>query len=398
MIKHSQWLGEHQDLVRDISTTIQDGEIVEAVVPMEVKNDTGEYSLQYTICPLRSEASATKSELAGNSNGCVLVFDDLSERKMMKATLGRYLSGALVDQVLSAGNDVLGGVRQKVTVLFSDIRSFTSISESMDAVDLVNMLNDYFTYEIPPIFDNNGVLDKFIGDAIMAVFGVPFVSTDDGKTDAVHACKCSLEMIRELNRFNNKRVRLHGADCQLLKIGIGLNTNKVVSGNIGSDKRMEYTVIGDGVNLASRLEAQTKTYGVDVLISETTMLEVKDAFITRELDSIAVKGKTAGVKVYELVGARNVFDDGSDCRPQEQFVGESVILCGNPRILPYIEAFEAALQLFRAQQFGEAKAAFATIYDAIQDKSSELFMGRCDEYMEDPPEPNWDGVYRPKTK
>ena len=393
---YEQWLGPHPQLVEDIKTTIEHGMMCESVVPMAVKTASGEFSLQYTICPLKNESVATSGN--SESKGCVLVFDDLSEKKMMKATLGRYLSGALVDQVLSAGNDVLGGVRQKVTILFSDIRSFTTISESMDAVDLVNMLNDYFTYEIPPIFSNGGVLDKFIGDAIMAVFGVPFVSEDDGKTDAEHSCKCALEMIRELNRFNNKRIQNLGAGCQLFKIGIGLNTNKVVSGNIGSDQRMEYTVIGDGVNLASRLEAQTKTYGVDVLISEFTNLEVQEAFITRELDTIAVKGKAAGIRVFELVGARIVFEDGSDCRPQEQMVGEVVTLCGNPKIVPHIDTFESALSLIRQQKFSDAIPLLAQVNDAIGDKPSQLWLERCEEYLTDPPAANWDGVYRPKTK
>ena len=143
--------------------------------------------------------------------------------------------------------------------MFSDIRSFTTISEGMDAVDLVAMLNDYFTYELDPIFDNGGILDKFIGDAIMACFGVPLVSEDDGKTDACMSCKCALEQLAALEIFNEMRKKERGPDTETFAIGIGLNTNKVVSGNIGSDKRMEYTVIGDGVNLASRLEGITKT-------------------------------------------------------------------------------------------------------------------------------------------
>jgi len=400
-LTYHQWLGQHQDLITDIGRTIEEGIATESIVPMEVKSGAGEFSLNYTICPLRSEA--TTGDQQGSSKGCVVVFDDLSEKKMMKATLGRYLSGALVDQVLTSGNDVLGGVRQKVTILFSDIRSFTTISESMDAVDLVNMLNDYFTYEIPPIFDNNGVLDKFIGDAIMAVFGVPFVSknaegVEDGVEDAVHACKCSLEMIRELNNFNNKRIANHGEGCQLLKIGIGLNTNKVVSGNIGSDKRMEYTVIGDGVNLASRLEAQTKTYGVDVLISEFTQKDITEVFITRELDAVAVKGKADGVRVYELVGAKDVFEDGSDCTPSTQMVGVTEVPLGNRKIMPHIDEFHKALQMYRDQNFTDAIPLFQKLWDLLEDKPCQLYIERCKEYQEYPPPANWDGVYRPRTK
>jgi adenylate cyclase len=402
-LTYKQWLSAYPPLVEDITAVISNGCYKESSVPLEVKNEAnkGEFSLQYTICPLKNLSS--QGESTQTSKGCVLVFDDLSEQKMMKATLGRYLSGALVDQVLSAGNDVLGGVRQKVTVLFSDIRSFTTISESMDAVDLVRMLNDYFTYEIPPIFDNNGVLDKFIGDAIMAVFGVPFVSQNaagvaDGQLDAQNSCKCALEMIRELNVFNNKRIQTYGEGCQLLKIGIGLNTNLVVSGNIGSDKRMEYTVIGDGVNLASRLEGITKTYGVDVVMSEFTQTEVAATFITRELDLVAVKGKASGIRIYELVGAREVFADSSDVRAQEQRVGSVITYCGNPKILPYIADSERALALYREQKFDEAVALFQQILDATGDTVAKLFLQRCAEYVTDPPGSGWDGVYRPKSK
>ena len=214
------------------------------------------YSVNSLVRPAKKEGEAT---IGGGEDdgGCVLIFEDLSEKKKMTSTLGRYLSGALVDQVLGSGADVLGGVRQKVTILFSDIRSFTTISEGMDAVDLVAMLNDYFTYELDPIFDNGGILDKFIGDAIMACFGVPLVSTDDGKTDACTSCKCALEQLAALEVFNQRRKEERGADAETFAIGIGLNTSRS-SVNIGSDKRMEYTVIGDGVNLASQLR-HTKT-------------------------------------------------------------------------------------------------------------------------------------------
>ena len=251
----------------------------------------------------RSESAegrdSRKSQPAAQVRGCVLVFDDMTEKKMMKATLGRYLNPALVAEVLKSGSDTLGGVRQKVTVLFSDIRSFTSISERMDASDLVAMLNEYFTWEIPPIFDNNGVLDKFIGDAIMAVFGVPFMSQDDGATDARHSCRAALQMVRQLSKFNH--TRMQRGETETFQIGLGLNTGKVISGNIGSEKRMEYTVIGDHVNLASRLEGITKTYGVQIVISEYTHSEVHEFFDTRELDSVAVKGQAKGIRIYELL-------------------------------------------------------------------------------------------------
>jgi class 3 adenylate cyclase/PAS domain-containing protein len=294
--KFSSWLADYLVLVQHIERCMNSEEEMEGWCRTE--NGEGEtFEMSYTVSPLtfdvkggdRSEAKpastaslaavggvvgdamtprrrrgsedrdSRKPQPSAQVRGCVVVFDDMTESKLMKATLGRYLNPALVELQLKSGSGTLGGVRQKVTILFSDIRSFTSISERMDANDLVAMLNEYFTYELDPIFENGGILDKFIGDAIMACFGVPLVSTDDGKTDACMSCKCALEQLAALEVFNQRRREERGPDTETFAIGIGLNTNQVVSGNIGSKKRMEYTVIGDGVNLASRLEGITKT-------------------------------------------------------------------------------------------------------------------------------------------
>eukprot|EP01043_Picozoa_sp_COSAG02_P020367 COSAG02_NODE_1004_length_15275_cov_11.955917_1_plen_509_part_00 len=302
--KFSTWLLDYKVLVEDIRRCMQSAKEVEGL-PIQVKNNEGEtFVLSYTVSPLtfsvdgeatpvpslrdtlpsepepeaagaesneqppwQSPASTTPSTLVDCANpelapnhapqvrGCVVVFDDITKIQR----LGRYFDPAVVTEVIKSGSDTLGGVRQKVTVLFSDIRSFTTISEGMDAPDLVAMLNDYFEHELHPIFDNGGILDKFIGDAIMACFGVPLVSADDGKTDACMSCKCALEQLAALEVFNQIRREKRGPDTETFAIGIGLNTSEVVSGNIGSSKRMEYTVIGDGVNLASRLEGITKT-------------------------------------------------------------------------------------------------------------------------------------------
>jgi class 3 adenylate cyclase len=305
--KFSSWLADYPVLVQHIEQCMH-SEQEFGGVSIKVKNSEGEtFELSYTVSPLTfptkgsdgSEANpapdtepepdsvrasftagaglvddaatprrrggltedrdSCKPQPSPQVRGCVVVFDDTTEHTLMKATLGRYLDPALVTEVLRSGSDMLGGVRQKVTVLFSDIRSFTSISEGMDARDLVAMLNDYFTYQLDSIFENCGILDKFIGDAIMACFGVPHVSTDDGKTDACMSCKCTLEQLAALEAFNQRRREKHGPDTETFEIGIGLNTSKVISGNIGTNKRMEYTVIGDGVNFASRLEGITKS-------------------------------------------------------------------------------------------------------------------------------------------
>eukprot|EP01043_Picozoa_sp_COSAG02_P041166 COSAG02_NODE_3391_length_6821_cov_16.598929_2_plen_1453_part_00 len=363
----TSWLSDYPALVADINECMEEELEVEGL-PIEVQNADGEtFEMSYTVSPLtfavkgdevaQSAGSLTagrnaalaatvssprvrtgsaddsrdsrKSQPSAQVRGCVLVFDDMTEKKMMKATLGRYLNPALVAEVLKSGSDTLGGVRQKVTVLFSDIRSFTSISERMDASELVAMLNEYFTWEIPPIFNNQGVLDKFIGDAIMAVFGVPFVSEDNGATDARRSCRAALQMVTQLSKFN--QLRTQRGETETFKIGLGLNTGTVVSGNIGSEKRMEYTVIGDHVNLASRLEGITKTYGVQIVISEYTHREVHEFFDTRELDTVAVKGQAKGVRIYELLREKPgvvPFDDGIGGLPDTPLLSPTVSMDG----------------------------------------------------------------------
>ena len=235
--KYTTWLDEWPVLVQDIATCMAEEQEIEGL-PLEIVGSDGStFTLSYHVSPLtyagrvsprdglRSRRRATadhklqpepepepEPRLSGAAvRGCVVVFEDLTQEKMMKATLSRYLNPALVSEVLSS-EAALGGVRQRTTVLFSDIRSFTSISESMDATDLVSMLNDYFEWEIPPIFDNHGVLDKFIGDAIMAVFGVPFASKDGGATDARRACRAV--------RCHCRSARFASAVAEMLKCGV----------------------------------------------------------------------------------------------------------------------------------------------------------------------------------
>jgi len=304
---------------------------------------------------------------------------------------------------LKSGVDSLGGVRQKVTVLFSDIRDFTSISEAMDAADLVAMLNEYFGTQISPILDNNGVLDKFIGDAIMATFGVPFAHG----TDTRRACTTALQMIQQLAKFNAKA---KAAGKRTLAIGLGLNTGKVISGNIGSEKRMEYTVIGDPVNLASRLEGITKTYGVQICISEFTHSEVSPFFMTRELDSVAVKGKEHGIRIFELLRERDgqqLYSDDDDGAVALSDAHNWLSVTNDRAICDQacIDKFESGLKLYRTQQFAEAIKVFELVNELTAkdggDAPSKLFIQRCHEFMDNPPEQGehgWDGVYRPKSK
>lgn len=298
--------------------------------------------------------------------GTLLVFEDISGEKRLRSTLARYMTKEVADQLLEAGEAELGGQIKPVTIFFSDIRSFTTLSESLGAQETVSMLNDYFTDMVDILFEHGGILDKYIGDAIMAVFGAPFPSGHDADK-AVHA---AVDMMRALRRFNTRR-QAEGKDS--LDIGIGLNTAEVVVGNIGSDKRMDYTVIGDGVNLASRLEGANKIYGSNILISEHTRRELQDEYILREADLIRVKGKTCPVAIFEVL----------DHHDAESF----------PNLAPSLEAFRRGYALYQSGDFAEALATFETCASLNpNDRMTALYIERCTHFLAAPPEGEWDGV------
>ncbi|MDH5680294.1 MAG: PAS domain S-box protein, partial [Spirochaetota bacterium] len=241
------------------------------------------------------QPSKSKSEHIGQ----LVVIEDITKEKRMQSTLSQYVTKEVADQILK--NEVsLQGKRQKVTILFSDIRSFTSLSEKTPPEGVVELLNEYFDIMIDIIFKYEGTLDKFIGDAIMAVFGAPIMHEDDSH----RALNTAIDMIRALNIFNEKR-KANGK--MPIDIGIGLSAGEVLAGNIGSEKRMEYTVIGDPVNLASRLEGLTKQYPHKILLSEFVYEDVKEDFDLEYLDVVNVKGKDIPVKIYGV--ARSYFEN-----------------------------------------------------------------------------------------
>jgi adenylate cyclase len=221
-------------------------------------------------------------------------FIERREKRVIRETFGRYMSPQIVNEILKNPELVRpGGVKKELTILFSDIRDFTPISEKMSPDALVEMLNAYFTAMNEVIFSNNGVIDKFIGDAIMAFFGAPVEDPDH----AIKACKCALEMVQRLERFNRES---SSRKWPAIRIGIGINTDVVVMGNMGSESRMDYTVIGDGVNLASRVEGLTKEFKVPIVISHKTAEKVKGFFELIPLGETKVKGKEETVKVYTI--------------------------------------------------------------------------------------------------
>lgn len=220
------------------------------------------------------------------------------DKKMIRATFGKYVSPKVVDQILENPPE-LGGVDKDLTVLFSDIRGFTTLSENMTPQELVNHLNAYLTAMTDLILEYGGTLDKYVGDEIMCFWGAPIPQEDH----AVLACKCALRQMEKLRELNEQ-----WPETRRINIGIGLNSGVMTIGNMGSPGRMNYTLMGDNVNLGARLEGTNKQYGTGIIISEFTYGLVKDHFIVRELDNIRVKGKNKPVLIYELIDAIDSLD------------------------------------------------------------------------------------------
>lgn len=221
----------------------------------------------------------------------------LEEREKMKDAFGKFVNKEIAEQVLK-GEIKLGGERKKASVFFSDIRSFTAISEKLEPEEVVEFLNEYMTKMVNCVNDTHGVVDKYIGDAIMAIWGVPISKGNDTE----NAINGALMMRKELIDFNVGR----GGDKKpIIKIGSGINTGPVLAGQIGSEDKMEYTVIGDAVNLASRIEALNKPFGTDILISQDTYIEIKDIFNVVAMKKIKVKGKTEPQQIYAVLGRKD---------------------------------------------------------------------------------------------
>lgn len=296
--------------------------------------------------------------------GSMLVFEDITDEARVKATMRRYMSKEVADQLLASGEAALGGKMQTVTILFSDIRNFTGLSEALGARETVSLLNEYFAEMVEVVSQHGGILDKYIGDAIMALFGVPFGQPGD----AGHALAVANGMMMALSTLNHRR---RGRGQAPIEIGIGMATGEVVVGNIGSPTRMEYTVIGDSVNLASRLESANKFYRTRIMVDEATMRSVKDPGLVREIDLLQVKGKDHPVAVYESLG----------------------YLAASGEIEGMIEAFLKGLSRYRARRWQEAIGCFeAALALRPDDQPSRLYIDRCRGYQESPPGDDWSGV------
>jgi len=308
----------------------------------------------------------------GKQIGSMLVIEDISNEKRIKSTMSRYMDPGIADRLVATGAEVLGGKDVECTVLFSDIRGFTTVTEHLGAQGTVALLNEYFTLMVDCIQKEEGMLDKFIGDAIMAAFGIPERHADD----ADRAVRSAIAMIKTLEVWNHQR----SSDGKLpVHIGIGLNTDSVVSGNIGSKKRMDYTIIGDGANLASRLESACKHYGSRILASESTVRQLQGTYRMREIDLVVVKGKSAPVSIYEILAFHT----------KESFPGISEL----------IGLFRDGLDAYRARKWDAAIRLFLDCL-AINpgDRPSQLYVERAEHFKANSPPDDWAGVWVMESK
>jgi adenylate cyclase len=289
------------------------------------------------------------------------------QQRALRSALSQYLSPDVMQEVAANPESIrLGGEKREMTVLFSDLRGFTSYSETIDPQELVQILNEYLTEMTDVIFTHRGTVDKYMGDAIMAFWGAPRPQADHAR----RACNTAVDMMRELEGLNQ---RWHAEGKEMVNIGIGINTGPMTVGNMGSQRRLDYTVMGDSVNLGSRLEGLNKEYGTNIIISDSTLAMIGDDYVTRYLDLVIVKGRSTPVAVYQLMGRRGEVAD-------EQ--------------LQALAVYEEASRLYTSRDWLGAAAKFQEVLRLDPtDAPSALYLERCEALMADPPPEEWDGVY-----
>ena len=284
----------------------------------------------------------------------------------------KYVPDGLVRELISLNKEaILEGERRSMTIYFSDIAGFTSISEKLSPEELVEQLSQYLGSASKIITDHHGTLDKYIGDAIMAFWGAPTPIEDH----ALQACLSAIEHKRVLRLANQELERMGKMP---FADRIGIHTGEVIVGNMGSENRLNYTVIGDSVNLASRLESINKYYGTEIIISEPTYAIVKDFVEVRVLDLVAVKGKHNAIEIYELV-----------CEKEEASL----------EVQKFNSMFNEAVNQYRKRNFQDALKIFQeTLRIKSSDLASRVYIDRCENYLRNPPDENWNGVYESKNK
>lgn len=292
-------------------------------------------------------------------------------KRQLAHLFGHYIPPELVDEMSASPEEYsLEGENREMTVLFSDVRGFTSISEGMDPKQLTQLMNALLTPMTRVIHKNRGTIDKYMGDAIMSFWGAPLADSEHAR----HALYAAMEMMQEL-KLMQEDFRQRG--WPEVNIGIGINTGDMNVGNMGSEFRMAYTVLGDAVNLGSRLEGLTKNYGVDIIVSETTRNAIPE-FVFRELDLVRVKGKTEPVAIFEPVGHKNDLEKA---------------------VTSELTAYKRALLNFRAQAWDKAEVDFFNLNRTNPERMLyQVYMDRITVYRNDPPGEGWDGVFTHTTK
>jgi adenylate cyclase len=294
------------------------------------------------------------------------------EKRRARETFGRFLAPSVVAEVLDGGKLELGGEKRELTVLFSDIRGFTSISEKLDPHLLLEFLNEYLTPMTEIIVSGHeGTLDKYIGDAVMAFWGAPKPQGDH----ALRACRAALAMI---DRLAELRPAWTARGLPEIDVGVGINTGPMSVGFVGSEDRFyNYTVLGDAVNLASRLESANKQYGTRILLGEETRAQAGEAVVTRPLDRVRVKGKREPALIHELLA----------------------LAPAPPELAAFLTQFAWGLSAYQAQRWDEAVARFEEA-DRLRggDAPSLVYVSRCEAMRRAPPGPEWDGVFEMKSK
>jgi adenylate cyclase len=286
-------------------------------------------------------------------------------------SFGKFVPADIVRQLIAQEGDAhLQGDKRELTVHFSDIEGFTTVSESLKPEDLVELLAEYLGEMSRIIAEENGTVDKYIGDAVMAFWGAPQAVPDHAVRAAHAALRCQTRLLELEAKWNSE-------GKPVFRARIGLNTGEIIVGNMGSAERLNYTVIGDAVNLASRLEGINKYYGTRIIVGETTQKLIADKFVTRLLDFVAVKGKNEAIRIYELVGEKGKVEKDA---------------------LDFIAHFEKAISEYRDQKWNEAEKSLKAAQAIRQDDACELFLGRIAEYRVNPPSAGWSGEYVMKTK
>ena len=317
-----------------------------------------------TVAPLRDRG--------GEMTGITLIFQDISREKKVRSTMTRYMAKEFANRVLATGAERASSSTHVATVLFSDIRRFTTLAETLTPQEVVEMLNEYFTEMTEIVESHGGAIDKYIGDGVMAVFGAPV----EREAAAESAVAAAVRMIVRLRTLNLRRAN-RGA--RPLAIGIGLASGEIVAGPIGSATRMEYTVIGDSVNLASRLEGVNRHYGTTILVDAATAQRLAPPTRLRPIDLIRVKGKENATEIFEVL---DHLEEKTGARFDE-----------------FLPSFEDGVRRYRARDWPGALGRFAAALKIIPDDGpSWVYTDRCLYYRDHDPPATWDGIWTLETK